>query len=199
GDSLHADQAHAELVLQKLAGGSHAAVAQVVDVVGNLLLARGVVQLDQLADEGDEVALLEDPELTPADAVEDVLLVTSEALVDLVTADATEVEAARVEEQRLQQVARVVHRRRIAGADAAVELEQSLLGLGGRVLLERLLQVVVVGVVVDVPEQLMQGSLLAFAVVLGALKLESLEEHGDGDLALAVDLDRQQVLGRGLD
>ena len=32
-DPLHADQAHAELVLQQLADGAHAAVAEVVDVV----------------------------------------------------------------------------------------------------------------------------------------------------------------------
>jgi hypothetical protein len=39
-DSLHANQAHAELVLQQLANGPHPAVAEVVDVVGDLLLAR---------------------------------------------------------------------------------------------------------------------------------------------------------------
>jgi len=65
-DSLHADQAHAELVLQQLANGPHAAVAEVVDVVGDLLLARRVVELDQLAQEGDEVTLLQDPQLTLA-------------------------------------------------------------------------------------------------------------------------------------
>jgi hypothetical protein len=39
-DSLHADQAHSELVLQQLADRPHPAVAEVVDVVRDLLLAR---------------------------------------------------------------------------------------------------------------------------------------------------------------
>ena len=130
-DSLHPDQSHAELVLQELAYRAHPAVAEVVDVVGDLLLARGVVQLDELAQERDEVALLEDAQLTLADALEDVLLVAAQPLVDLVAADAAEVEAARVEEQRLEQVARVVHRRRVARPDAAVELEERVLGLRG--------------------------------------------------------------------
>ncbi len=201
-DSLHPDESHAELVLQELAHGADPAVAEVVDVVRDLLLARRVVQLDELANEGDEVALLEDAQLAPADALEDVLLVAAQALVDLVAADTAEVEAARVEEQRLQQVASVVDRRRVAGPDAAVQLEQSVLGLGRGVLVERRLQVVVLGVGVDVAEQLGQGALLGFAVVLRALhlgQLEGLEQHGDWDLALAVDLDREQVLGGGLD
>src|SRR6202022_2013160 len=94
-DSLHADQAHAELVLQQLAHGPHAAVAEVVDVVRDLLLARRVVELDQLAQEGDEVALLQDPQLALADAREDVLFIPTQALVDLIAADAAEVEPAR--------------------------------------------------------------------------------------------------------
>src|SRR5438552_12828678 len=173
-----------------------------VDVVRDLLLALRVVELDQLAQERDEVALLEDAQLTLADAREDVLLIAAQPLVDLVAADAAEVETARVEEQRLQQVARVVHARRVAWADAAVQLEERLLSLGRRVLVERRLHVMVVGVVVDVREHLHQGALLRFAVALGALELrqlERLEKDGDGNLSLAVDLDRQQVLGRGLD
>jgi hypothetical protein len=38
-DPLHPDEAHAELVLQQLAHRAHAPVAEVVDVVGDLLLA----------------------------------------------------------------------------------------------------------------------------------------------------------------
>jgi hypothetical protein len=137
-----------------------------------------------------------------ADALEDVLLVAAQALVDLLAADAAEVEPARVEEQRLQRVAGVVDGRRIARPDTAVQLEERVLGLHRRVLVESRLHVAVLGVVVDVPEHLQQGALLRLLVVLGALQLrelERLEEHGHGDLALAVDLHRQQVLGRGLD
>src|SRR5439155_26848325 len=114
------DEAHPELVLQQLAHRPYAAVAEVVDVIGDLLLARRVVELDQLAQEGDEVTLLEDPQLALADALEDVLLVAAQALVDLVPADAAEVEPARVEEQRLQQVAGVVDRGGVTRPDAAV-------------------------------------------------------------------------------
>ena len=201
-DPLHADQAHAELVLQQLAHGPHAAVAEVVDVVGDLLLARRVVQLDELAEEGDEVALLQDPQLPLPDALEDVLLIAAEALVDLIASDAAEVEPARVEEQALQQVARVVDGRGIARPDAAVELEERVLGLVRGVLVESRLHVAVLGVVVDISEHLHEGALLGFAVVLGALELrqlQGLEQNGHGDLALAVDLDRQEVLRRGLD
>src|SRR2546427_2143423 len=201
-DSLHADEAHAELVLQQLADRPHPTVAEVVDVVRDLLLARRVVELDQLAQESDEVSLLEDAQLTLPDTLEDVLLVTAQALVDLVPADAAEVEPARVEEQRLEQVARVVYGRRVAGADTTVQLEECVLDLVRGVLVQRRLHVVVLGVVVDVAEHLQQRALLGLAVVLGALQLgqlECLEKHGHRDLALAVDLDRQQVLGRGLD
>src|SRR5258708_6645191 len=110
--------------------------AEVVDVVWDLLLARRVVELDQLAEERDEVALLEDPQLALADAREDVLLVAAQALVDLVAADAAEVEPARVEEEALQQVARVVDGRGIARPDAAVQPEPRDLGLAGGVLVE---------------------------------------------------------------
>jgi hypothetical protein len=41
----------------------------VVDVVGDLLLTGRVVELDQFADEGDEVALLQDPQLALADTL----------------------------------------------------------------------------------------------------------------------------------
>src|SRR5205085_12362891 len=59
-DPLHPDQAHAELVLEQLAHRLHPAVAEVVDVVGDLAVPGGVVELDQLAQDGDEVALLQD-------------------------------------------------------------------------------------------------------------------------------------------
>src|SRR5262249_60395081 len=58
------------------------------------------------------------------------------------------------------------------------------------------------GIAVDVAEQLVEGALLGLTVVVGAPELpqlEGLEQHGHRDLSLAVDLDRDQVLGRGLD
>ena len=50
--ALHADQADAVLVLDQLADGAHAAVAEVVDVVD---LAVAVLQLDQVADDLEDV------------------------------------------------------------------------------------------------------------------------------------------------
>ena len=59
-DALHAQQADAELVLDQLADGAHAAVAQVVDVVR---VADAVVELDLRADDRLEVARLQDADL----------------------------------------------------------------------------------------------------------------------------------------
>ena len=50
--ALHAQQADAEGVLDELAVGADAAVAEVVDVVG---LAEAVVELDEVADDGRDV------------------------------------------------------------------------------------------------------------------------------------------------
>ena len=189
-DPLHADQAHPELVLEQLADGAHPAVAEVVDVVRDLLVAGRVVQLEQLAQDGDQVTLLEDAEVLVADALLDLLGGPAEALVDLVAADAAEVEAAAREEEALEQGARVVDARRIARADAAVQLEQGVVRAQRRVLVERRLQVRVLGVVVDVAEQLLQGTALGIAVAVGAgqaRQLEGLQQRGHRDLALAVE------------
>ena len=51
-DALHAQEADAELVLDQLADGAHAAVAEVVDVV---VVAAAVVEVDLLADDAHEV------------------------------------------------------------------------------------------------------------------------------------------------
>ena len=55
--ALHADQADAVLVLHQLADRAHAAVAEVVDVVDR---AAAVLELDQVADRLEDVALGED-------------------------------------------------------------------------------------------------------------------------------------------
>ena len=56
-DALHAQQADAELVLDQLTDGTHAAVAQVVDLVR---VADAVVEADQLADDALDVVDGED-------------------------------------------------------------------------------------------------------------------------------------------
>ena len=83
-DALHAQQADAELVLDQLAHGAHAAVAQVVDVV---VQPEAEVDADQLLDDADDVGVRQRARLLRH--------VDAEALVQLVAADAAEVVAAR--------------------------------------------------------------------------------------------------------
>ena len=187
-DPLHADQAHAELVLEQLAHGAHAAVAEVVDVVR---LAVAVVELDDLADDRHEVLVVEDPAILVPRALARLFLADPEVLVELEPADLGEVEAACVEEQRVEQVARVLHRGRIARADLAVQLDERLLDSRAAVLLERRGDVLVLRVLVDVREE--------GADVVVARIADGAHERGDRDLALAVDLDREHVLAGRLD
>ncbi len=70
-DALHAEQADAERVLDQLAVGADAAVAEVVDVVRQ---AEAAVQLDQVADDRGDVLASDDPLLAvqlDAHAVDD--------------------------------------------------------------------------------------------------------------------------------
>ena len=187
-DPLHPDQAHPELVLEQLADRAHPAVAEVVDVVG---LAHAVVERDQLADDRDEVLVVEDPALLVQGPLPGLVLGDAEVLVQLEAPHLAEVEAAGVEEERAEQVAGVLHRGRVAGADLAVELDQRLLDGGGGVLLQGGRDIGVLGVVVDVGEE---G---ADVVVAGVA--EGPHQGGHRHLALAVDLDREHVLARGLD
>ena len=91
----------------------------------------------------------------------------------------------------LSSVARVVDRRRIARTDLAVQLDERLLDARAAVLLERRVDVLVLGVVVDVGEE--------GADVVVARVADRAHERRDRHLALAVDLDREDVLARGLD
>ena len=52
GDALHAHQPHPEFILNEFAHGAHAAVAQVVDVVGQLLRS---IEADDLADDAHQI------------------------------------------------------------------------------------------------------------------------------------------------
>jgi hypothetical protein len=85
-------------------------------------LAGAVVELDQLLDDGDEVLVLEDAHV--------LLGVEAQLAVELVAADAAEVEPTRVEEEGLQQAAGVVDGGRISGPDLLVELDQGLVDVG---------------------------------------------------------------------
>ena len=186
-DALHAQEADPEGVLDQLAVGPDAPVAEMVDVV---LGVQAAVALDEVADDGRDVlagdrALL--ARQLDAEAARDRI----ELLVELVPADPTEVVAAEVEEEALDELAGIVAGGRIARAQLLVDLDECL-GLGvGEVLVERVRDVRVLGVDVDRSED--GRDLVVLLIADGA-------QQGRGrDLALAIDLDPQLVLVVGLE
>ena len=124
----HARQADRELVRDQLTHRADAAVAQVVDVVR---VPAAVRQVDQVADDRDEVVLGEDGVVRVG--------LEPEPLVDLVPAHAPEVVALRVEEQALDLLPRRLQVRRVAGPEQGVDLLEGLGLAVGRVLLQRVL------------------------------------------------------------
>ena len=115
---LHAQQPDAVLVLHELADRAHPAIAEIVDVVD---LAAAVAQVDQRADDRDDVLL--------AEHAHRVLGVEVEAHVHLHAADRREVVALLVEEQRLEHRLRRVDRRRLARAHHPVDVEERILAV----------------------------------------------------------------------
>ena len=125
--AFHPDQADAELVLEELAHRPHAPVAEVIDVVD---VRRILPELEQILDDLVEVL-----------RVQDLLVerrVEPELRVELQTADAREVVLLRVEEHVLKQRPAAVERRRIAGTQAPVDLDERLFVRVDRLLLQRL-------------------------------------------------------------
>ena len=114
--ALHAQQADAVLVLHQLADRAHPAVAEMVDVVD---LALAVAQIDQRADDRDDVVL--------AQHAHGVGRVEVETHVHLHAADRREVVALGIEEQRTEHRLRGFHRRRLARTHDAVDVEQRVL------------------------------------------------------------------------
>src|SRR5882762_4353962 len=190
--ALHPDQPDAELVLEELADGADTAVAQVVDVVH---VGRVLPQLEQVLDDLVEVLRVQD--LLVERCVE------PELRVQLEPADAREIVLLRVEEHVLDERPRAVERRRIAGPQAAVDLDERFLVRVDRILLERLAD--------DRPDLVALGEedLDAVDVLLlrhrddaGLERLVRLEDHlagrriddvggGEGALELGIrDLDR---------
>src|SRR5690606_19126884 len=89
----HTGKADAELCIQLLAYGSHAAVAEVVDIVDH---CRGVDQADEIFYNKDDIFLSEDALV--------IAQVETEFLVDPVSADFTEVVSFLAEEQALDDI-----------------------------------------------------------------------------------------------
>ena len=146
-DPLHAREADAHLVLDELADRAHPAVAEVVDVVGEVV-GVVVVQLHEVRHRGEDVGLRElvvdraglgvgvrDREVEALERELGVLV--AQLLRHLVAADLGHVVALRVEEEVLEQRARGVGRRRLARAQLAVDVDERGVGVLGVVLLER--------------------------------------------------------------
>ena len=196
--ALHAVEADAERLLDQLAHGSEAPVAEVLVLVE--------LAPDRLARENDRVrgevlGLLGDAQLLregdePLDEREDVLRrqdadvvrhVDLEPLVQLVAADLGQVVALGVEEPA-QQVARVLERRGLAGPLLLEDLDDRLLLARGRVLLQR---------VRDEGELSKSSRIFSFVLSYrGRSRSRVLErgaqERGDRELALPVDARRRR-------
>ena len=188
-DALHAEEADAERVLDELAIGADPAIAEVVDVIRG---AEAVVELDEPADDRRDVLAGDGPAelracVLPAGELDthprgDVV----ELLVELVPPHPTEIVAAEVEEEAVDELARVVAGRRVAGPQLLVDLDEGVVDRLGEVLLERRRDELVLGVRVHGVEE--RGDLVVGLVPDGP------EERGRGDLPLPVHLDREEVL-----
>ena len=127
---FHTHQTDAELVLKKFADGAHPAVAEVIDIVN---LSNILAQLEQVTDGGVEILGLHGAVLGAAGIVFFVQLD-----IELQPANAREIVLARIEEHAVEQGGRSVQRRRIAGTQFAVDLDQRFLRRLHRVALQGL-------------------------------------------------------------
>ncbi len=186
-DTLHAEEADAERVLDQLAIRADAAVAEVVDVV---LGMEAAVALDEVADDGRDV-LAGDRALLARQLGAKPTGDGVQLLVELVPAHPTEVVAAEVEEEAFDELASVVTRGRIARSQFLVDLDEGLGLRVGQVLVERVGDVRMLDVDIDRGEQ--PGDLVVLLVADGS------KQGGRGDLALAVHLDPELVLVVGLE
>ena len=168
-DALHAAHADAELVLNQLANGSHAAVAKVVDVVRALGLVT-LVKGEEVADGLDDVLV--------GEHAARILGGEAELLVDLVATNAREVVALGVEVEAVEEQATGVRGGGLAGALALVDLAQGGLAGGGGVALE--------GVAHDVGV-----AEKGVDLVVGLGDAEGAQEDHRGLTALAVDGDHE--------
>jgi hypothetical protein len=146
---------------------------EVLRVLGDADLDR---QLEELADERDDVLGRED-----ADVLGNL---DAEPLVELVAADLGQVVALGIEEQRAQEVPRVVERRRLAGPLLLEHLDQRLFLARRGVLVEGVDDVV--GVVEEGEDRLVRRRVEREAR-RGILGRERAQQRGDRKLPLPVD------------
>src|SRR5262245_3694309 len=116
--ALHAQQAHAVLILHQLADRAHPAVAEMVDVVD---LALAVAEADQGLDHGEDVFL--------AQRAHRVGCIEIKPHVHLDPADGREVVTLGIEEDAVEQRRGGFRRRRLARTHHPVNVKQRLLGV----------------------------------------------------------------------
>ena len=115
--ALHPHQSDAELVLDQLADRAHAAVTEMVDIVD---LAVAALEVDQVAHHFEDVL-----------AAQRALLqrhVDLELMIQLQAPDLGEVIALGIEEQVVEEGGRGLRRRRIAGAQPPINLDDRVFG-----------------------------------------------------------------------
>ena len=125
--SLHPDQPDAKLVLEQLAHGPDAPIAEVIDIIH---VGRVFPEREQVRDHLVEVLRVQDPLVERR--------VQVQLGVELQATHAREVVFLRVEEQVLEQRPRALARRRIAGPQAPVDLDERFLVRADGILLQRL-------------------------------------------------------------
>src|SRR5439155_21516883 len=115
-DALHAQQTNAKCSLDQLPDGANAPVSKVVDVV---VVPLSLVQLHHRGNDLDQVLVGENT-LRHGD------IVKVEALVQLVAPDLAQIVAAEVEEQGVEESARVINRWRVARTQPTVKFKERL-------------------------------------------------------------------------
>ena len=123
GDTLHAKQADADLVLEKFSHGTDTPVAEVVDVVVRLLR---IFEFDDALDDAHQVFLGEEPHVLGN--------FEAELAVHLVAPHSAEVVPAGVEEETVDIFPCVLDPGRLVGTELPEELHHGLVGVEGTVL-----------------------------------------------------------------
>ena len=196
-DALHAVETDPERLLDQLAGRPEPAVAEVLvlvelaadrlarergrvggevlRVLGELELAR---QADEPAHEGENVLGGQHPGVLGH--------LDAEPLVELVAADLRQVVALGIEEERAEEVPRIVERRRLSGALLLEDLDEGLLLTRGGILVEGVLDVRPGGLVEQREDRLVRRRVEREPGrrVLGGQRAQ---ERRDRQLALPVD------------
>ncbi len=176
GVALHAQQADAELALDELTDQFDATVSQGVDIVGWFL---GIIKTNNFGDDGFDVFEAHDAVLGRVRDIE------VQALVELVAADAAEVEALEVVEHVFDQVTGVIDGSQITGAEATVDFDQGVVLTTSRVFFEGNFDMRDLAAI-DVFEGFAQASFV---------HAEGAEQGRDRHFALAVDLDVESAVG----